>query len=113
MVLTFDHAAEPSEVGLRLVRANAVFTKSIRVIDALRKKSLVQHVPMWRFVSMDTSALIDVLIDIKQSVGLVTNHESERTAIALAESNNNPTCAGLMLSQTTVNAILCLLAGRT
>jgi len=102
---------EAREEAFGLIGASFAVRIGLAVVDPLYVEASMQRVPRAGFIGMDHAARFDAGGDSGNGLILYTGHEGKRAAVALAHDDHDPTLAGLMLCETTVNAILFAIGG--
>lgn len=75
-------ATQARKVGLRAIRAGAVYAEAILMVDPLHRKAVVQRVPRGAFIGMHRGALGDAQPDRRHGVSTCASVRAPRSRIA-------------------------------
>ena len=75
-------ATQAGKVGLRAIRAGAVYAEAILMVDPLHRKAVVQRVPRGAFIGMHRGALGDAQPDRRHGVSTCASVRAPRSRIA-------------------------------
>jgi len=82
VVLADLGTAQAAEIAFCLIGAGVVIAESEAMIDALGLIMGVQDIPAGGLIGIDGCALGDHIVDHVGGIGLMVDHERQRTALA-------------------------------
>lgn len=89
------------------IRAGVSVAVCFFVVDALDVEAgVVERIPGSRLIGMDDRAWLDTVCKKVDCVGFLTNNHGHGAAVALASRDHDATFASLVLSETTIDAVL-------
>jgi hypothetical protein len=94
------------KIAFDLIGADPVGAVRLCVIDPVGFEPGVPRIPVRGFVGMQPGGFIDHRVCVVDAIGFVLGDEGERPAMTLAKGDDNPTLAGLVFGQATVDPVL-------